>query len=180
MKMMPIYAATAAVLLSTTAMAQTAAPTTTAPQATPAPTGTMGATSGAAAATGAAPTFVTRQMADQHMASNLIGSAVRGPADENLGDINDLLIDRSGNVAAVVIGVGGFLGIGEKDVAVPFQSVEVTRADGKDRLVLRKTKDELKNAPTFTEADKAPTTTGTVNNNNRPATTPPATAPAAR
>ncbi len=178
MKMMPIYAATAAVLLSTTAMAQTAAPTTTAPQATPAPTGTMGATSGAASAT--APTFVTRQMADQHMASNLIGTAVRGPADENLGDINDLLIDRSGNVAAVVIGVGGFLGIGEKDVAVPFQSVEVTRADGKDRLVLRKTKDELKNAPTFTEADKAPTTTGTVNTNNRPATTPPATAPAAR
>ena len=181
MKMMPIYAATAAVLLSTTAMAQTAAPTTTAPHATPAaPTGTMGTTSGAAAVTGTAPTFVTRQMADQHMASNLIGSAVRGPADENLGDINDLLIDRSGNVAAVVIGVGGFLGIGEKDVAVPFQSVEVTRADGKDRLVLRKTKDELKNAPTFTEADKAPATTGTVNNNNRPATTPPATAPAAR
>ncbi|MCL8384445.1 PRC-barrel domain-containing protein [Xanthobacter aminoxidans] len=162
MKMMPIYAATAAVLLSTTAMAQTAAPT-----------GTMGATTSATAATGMAPTFVTRQMADQHMASNLIGSAVRGPADENLGDINDLLIDRSGNVAAVVIGVGGFLGIGEKDVAVPFQSVEVTRVDGKDRLVLRKTKDELKNAPTFTEADKAPASTGSVNT-NRPAT-PPAT-----
>ncbi|WP_051678909.1 PRC-barrel domain-containing protein [Xanthobacter sp. 91] len=162
MKMMPIYAATAAVLLSTTAMAQTAAPT-----------GTMGATTSATAATGMAPTFVTRQMADQHMASNLIGSAVRGPADENLGDINDLLIDRSGNVAAVVIGVGGFLGIGEKDVAVPFQSVEVNRVDGKDRLVLRKTKDELKNAPTFTEADKAPASTGSVNT-NRPAT-PPAT-----
>ncbi|MFG1210816.1 PRC-barrel domain-containing protein [Xanthobacter flavus] len=178
MKMMPIYAATAAVLLSTTAMAQTAVPSTTAPHATPAaPTGTMGATTGT---TGMAPTFVTRQMADQHMASNLIGTAVRGPADENLGEINDLLIDRSGNVAAVVIGVGGFLGIGEKDVAVPFQTVEVTRADGKDRLVLRKTKDELKNAPTFTEMDKTPSTTGSVNNSNRPATPPATTAPVAR
>ncbi|MFG1189662.1 PRC-barrel domain-containing protein [Xanthobacter flavus] len=167
MKMMPIYAATAAVLLSTTAMAQTAAPT-----------GTMGTTT--TAATGMAPTFVTRQMADQHMASNLIGTAVRGPADENLGEINDLLIDRSGNVAAVVIGVGGFLGIGEKDVAVPFQTVEVTRADGKDRLVLRKTKDELKNAPTFTEMDKTPSTTGSVNNSNRSATPPATTAPVAR
>ncbi|UDQ89648.1 MULTISPECIES: PRC-barrel domain-containing protein [Xanthobacter] len=164
MKMMPIYAATAAVLLSTTAMAQTAAPT-----------GTMGTT--ATAATGMAPTFVTRQMADQHMASNLIGTAVRGPADENLGEINDLLIDRSGNVAAVVIGVGGFLGIGEKDVAVPFQTVEMTRVDGKNRLVLRKTKDELKNAPTFTEMDATPSTTGSV---NRPATPPATTAPVAR
>lgn len=169
MKMMPIYAATAAVLLSTTAMAQTAAPT-----------GTMGTTSTTAAATGTAPTFVTRQTADQHMASNLIGTAVRGPAEENLGDINDLVIDRSGNVAAVVIGVGGFLGIGEKDVAVPFQAVEIMRMDGKEHLVLRKTKDELKNAPTFTEADKAPATTGSVNNSARPATTPPVTAPAAR
>ena len=178
MKMMPIYAATAAVLLSTTAMAQTAAPSTTAPQATPAaPSGTMGAATGSAAS---APTFVTRQVADQHMASNLIGTAVRGPADANLGEINDLVIDRAGNVAAVVIGVGGFLGIGEKDVAVPFQSVEVSRMDGKDRLVLRKTKDELKNAPTFTELEATPATTGSVNNNNRPATTPPATAPAAR
>ena len=177
MKMMPIYAATAAVLLSTTAMAQTAAPSTTAPQATPSAPA-AGTTMGSA--TGMTTAFVTRQGADQHMASNLIGTEVRGPADENLGEINDLLIDRSGNVSAVVIGVGGFLGIGEKDVAVPFQSVEVSRADGKERLVLRKTKDELKNAPTFTEADKAPSTTGSVNNNNRPATPPATTAPANR
>lgn len=133
--MMPIYAATAAVLLSTTAMAQTAAPTST-----------MGATTSATAATGMAPTFVTRQMADQHMASNLIGSAVRRPADEDLGDINDLLIDHSGNVAAVVIDVSSF-GIGEKDVAVSVPVGQVTRVDGlKDRLVLRKTKDEAKRA----------------------------------
>lgn len=181
MKMMPIYAATAAVLLSTTAMAQTAAPSTTPPQATPStPSAPATGSTMGSSTTGMTTAFVTRQAPDQHMASNLIGSSVRGPGDENLGDINDLLIDRSGNVAAVVIGVGGFLGIGEKDVAVPFQSVEMTRADGKNRLVLRKTKDELKNAPAFTEADKAPATTGSVNS-NRPAATPPATtAPANR
>lgn len=178
MKMMPIYAATAAVLLSTTAMAQTTAPSTTTPQATPSAPA-AGSTMGSST-TGMTTAFVTRQGADQHMASNLIGTAVRGPADENLGEINDLLIDRSGNISAVVIGVGGFLGIGEKDVAVPFQSVEVSRADGKERLVLRKTKDELKNAPTFTELETTPATTGSVNNNNRPATPPATTAPANR
>lgn len=91
MKMMPIYAATAAVLLSTTAMAQTQAPAPAAPQATlttpatPAPgaanTGAMGST--AATANNMASGYVTRQAADQHMASNLIGTTVRGPGDEN-------------------------------------------------------------------------------------------------
>lgn len=78
-----------------------------------------------------------------------------------------------------MIGVGGFLGIGQKDVAVPYQAVEVSRVDGNERLTLRQTRDQLNNAPTFTELDNTTATTGAVNNNNRPATTPPATAPGA-
>ncbi|ABS67271.1 PRC-barrel domain-containing protein [Xanthobacter versatilis] len=169
MNKMPIYAAAATLLLSTTAMAQTAVPPAT-PNTPAAKTQmTPGATSGHSA-------FIQQQKADQHLASNLIGMKVHGAADENLGEINDLVIDRTGNVLAAVIGVGGFLGVGEKDVAVPFEAVEMTRAtDGKNRLVLRKTKDELKAAPEFAKYDAAPSTTGSV---TKPAHPAPATAPA--
>jgi hypothetical protein len=44
--------------------------------------------------------------------------------NETIGDVNDVLIDRSGTAQAIVIGVGGFLGVGEKDVAVPFSALE--------------------------------------------------------
>jgi sporulation protein YlmC with PRC-barrel domain len=56
---------------------------------------------------------------DQFRSTNLRGTRVYGAKNENIGEINDVLISRSGQVAAVIIGVGGFLGIGEKDVAVP-------------------------------------------------------------
>ncbi|MEP9354078.1 PRC-barrel domain-containing protein [Xanthobacter sp. KR7-65] len=169
MKKMSIYAAAAAALLSTTAMAQQA--TTPATPATPAPTAQMAPSSTTNAA------FVSTQAANQFMASDLIGMTVYGSADENLGEINDLLVDPSGNVVAAVIGVGGFLGIGEKDVAVPFQAVEVSRnSDGKQKMVLRKSKDELKAAPTFAEYESAPATTGSV---NRPVGTPATTTPPA-
>jgi sporulation protein YlmC with PRC-barrel domain len=56
---------------------------------------------------------------DQFRSTNLRGTRVYGANNENIGEINDVLINRSGQVAAVIIGVGGFLGIGEKDVAVP-------------------------------------------------------------
>lgn len=163
MRKMPIFAAAAAALLSTTAIAQ---------QATP-PAAQM-----TAPAARASTAFIAQQSADQMLASDLIGMTVRGAGDENLGEINDLVVDRSGTVTGALIGVGGFLGMGEKDVAVPFQAVEVSRdADGKERLVLRKTKDELKAAPSFTKYERnAPTTTGSV---NRPATPPAGTTPQA-
>ncbi len=51
------------------------------------------------------------------LSTNLIGKKVSGAGDENLGEVNDVLMDRNGNVIGAVIGVGGFLGVGEKDVA---------------------------------------------------------------
>lgn len=171
MNKMSIYAATAVALLSTTAIAQQATPPAT-PNTT-APSAQMTPSAGSSMA------FVSTQRADQLLASNIIGTTVYGGADENLGEINDLLVDRSGNVVAAVIGVGGFLGIGEKDVAVPFQAVEMSRTtDGNQRLVLRKSKDELKSAPTFAEYEKAPATTGSVNQNRPAGTSPATTAPA--
>jgi len=58
-------------------------------------------------------------------------------------------VDNSGNVSTAVIGVGGFLGVGKKDVAVPFKDLKVVSRDNKDWLVLNQTKEDLKMAPAY-------------------------------
>jgi sporulation protein YlmC with PRC-barrel domain len=59
-------------------------------------------------------------------ASKIVGLSVYNDKNESVGSINDLLTDKSGNIKAVVIGVGGFLGVGEHLVAVPFDKVKFT------------------------------------------------------
>ena len=67
--------------------------------------------------------------------------------DNKIGEIMDVLIDKSGKVTGLIIGVGGFLGMGEKDVAVPFDAVKVTSKDNnKWYLVMNSNKDALKSA----------------------------------
>jgi sporulation protein YlmC with PRC-barrel domain len=70
--------------------------------------------------------------------------------DNKIGEINDLLVDNGGKVNAVIVGVGGFLGVGEKNVAVAFPSVKVAMKDGKRYLVLDTTKEALEAAPGYT------------------------------
>jgi sporulation protein YlmC with PRC-barrel domain len=57
-------------------------------------------------------------------ASKLVGLSVYNDNNESVGSINDLLTDKNGNIKAVVIGVGGFLGVGEHLVAIPFEKVK--------------------------------------------------------
>ena len=57
-------------------------------------------------------------------ASKVVGVSVYNDNNESLGSINDLLLDKSGNIKAVVIGVGGFLGVGEHLVAIPFDKIK--------------------------------------------------------
>ena len=94
------------------------------------------------------------------LASKIIGSPVYDStaADaNNLGNINDLVLDQNGDVAAVVLGVGGFLGIGEKQVAVDYNALQWTiAADNTERFVLQTTKDDLTNAPDFQTVDTKP------------------------
>jgi hypothetical protein len=96
-------------------------------------------------------TFVARQGTDQWLASKFRGTDVIGPHEEKIGDVSDILFDKSGKVVAYVVGVGGFLGIGSKDVAIDPASFQVV--PGKDasdyRLRLSMTKDELKAAAAF-------------------------------
>src|ERR1700731_1708423 len=75
---------------------------------------------------------------------------VYDPSDNKIGEIMDVLVDRDGKVTALIVGVGGFLGAGEKDVAIPFNSVRATTKDNnKYYLVMNSTKDALKSATGF-------------------------------
>lgn len=65
---------------------------------------------------------------DQMLGADLRGARVYGANNENVGDIRDILLERDGKVAALIVGVGGFLGIGEKSVALPFQAFEFATA----------------------------------------------------
>jgi sporulation protein YlmC with PRC-barrel domain len=70
--------------------------------------------------------------------------------DSKIGDVKDVLLDKSGRVATVILGVGGFLGIDEKDVAVPFDTIGITEKDGARHLVMDTTKEALQSAPGYT------------------------------
>ena len=117
---------------------------------------TTGATTTTTTTTGRTSiTFVQQQMPDQMLASGLIGATVRGSANETIGEIDDVILDRDGRAQAVVIGVGGFLGIGEKNVAVNYAELEwVTAEDNTERFVLATTREALEAAPGFRTADE--------------------------
>jgi sporulation protein YlmC with PRC-barrel domain len=70
--------------------------------------------------------------------------------DNKIGDVNDVLLDKSGQVSAVILGVGGFLGMGEKDVAVPFNAIKITEKDGNRYLVMDTSKEALQSATGYT------------------------------
>ena len=69
--------------------------------------------------------------------------------NQKLGEIMDLLVNQSGQIEATMVGVGGFLGAGEKDVAVNFNAIKPTQKNDKTYLTLNTTKDALNNAPGF-------------------------------
>jgi sporulation protein YlmC with PRC-barrel domain len=78
--------------------------------------------------------------------SNYYKQNVYDPSDAKIGEISDVLLNKQGKIDAFMVGVGGFLGVGEKDVAVPFDAVHAIQKDGKWYLTMNATKDTLKNA----------------------------------
>lgn len=95
--------------------------------------------------------YLTEQGADQIAASTYIGQSVYNASDESIGEINDVIFTKDGSVEAAVIGVGGFLGIGEKNVAVPLDTINVADVPNSDdlKLTTAETADTLKAAPEF-------------------------------
>jgi PRC-barrel domain len=133
--------------LSSAAMAQTAT-TTTQPAAPAAQPETTKKAEPAKPVKGQ----IVLQDKNSILASTLIGSTVYSPANETVGDINDVIVGLDGKVQGVVIGVGGFLGLGEKDVAVKMDQLTVQPEDANKnnvRLILNSTKADLEAAPEF-------------------------------
>lgn len=122
------------------------------------------------------PTFMQSQTSNEWRSSKLVGTQVTGANNENIGEIDDVLLDSNGTAKGVVIGVGGFLGMGEKDVAIPFSALKIVRKSGDDaidKITLSYTKEQLKDAPDFrylAEADSsksAPQSTGSSSTTNK-------------
>ena len=82
-------------------------------------------------------------------ANDFIGKTVYDQAGNNIGEVNDLIVSGDGNVEAVILGVGGFLGIGEKDVAVNATAVQMVQDGDNQRLVVQATKEALEAAPSY-------------------------------
>ncbi|SFP27912.1 PRC-barrel domain-containing protein [Mesorhizobium sp. NFR06] len=128
-----LFATTAiATLLATGAVAQTAAPAPAQPPATENP----------------APVI----RADGALMTNIIGESVyNGTGDDaqDIGKVDDVVLDSSGKVKSAIIGVGGFLGVGTKDVAFDYSKMEWAEKNGDRWLIAKTTKDELNAQPAF-------------------------------
>lgn len=102
------------------------------------------------------PGFITEQPASESSASILLGDKVTNAAGETIGDVDDLLFDAEGRIKTAVLGVGGFLGIGEKKVAVPFATLSLSRGGDGSRVVTAPalSKQALTDAPEFKLTEK--------------------------
>ncbi len=154
--MKALAAASLAVLLSTSAYAQQApgTPNTTlapnAPSANPSHE-TMSNTTSAPSAN----RFTTNQAAGQWLVGSLWDKSVYNAAGKSIGELKDVLIDKDGKVTALVIGVGGFLGLGEKNVAVDFDYLQKNGGITPDRVTLGMSEEDLRNAPKFERSNSS-------------------------
>jgi sporulation protein YlmC with PRC-barrel domain len=89
-------------------------------------------------------------------AENLIGTAIYSPEDETVGEVGDVIFDQGGSIQAVIVDVGGFLGVGEKPVAIQFDALNVQKdTNGDLRLMVNATQEQLENAPAY-EVEQQP------------------------
>lgn len=79
----------------------------------------------------AATTVMNAAPSESWTVTNYYKQAVYDPKESKIGDIDDVLVDKSGKVTGLVVGVGGFLGLGEKDVIVPFTAVKTAKKNDK-------------------------------------------------
>jgi hypothetical protein len=89
------------------------------------------------------------------LASNLIGTTVYSQDDQSIGDINDIILSQEGQATQVIVGVGGFLGMGEKDVVLDMSKLQIAATDdGNVKVVTQTSQEELKNLPAFAKPDQ--------------------------
>jgi sporulation protein YlmC with PRC-barrel domain len=121
--------------------------------------------------------------ADGNLATNIIGETVyNGTGDdaENIGDVNDIVLAKDGKAETLIIGVGGFLDVGEKNVAYQFDKAQWAERDGDRWLVAETTKEDLEALPEFNREAYDPAPATTASNDAaapQPVTTTPAVTP---
>lgn len=124
--------------------------------------------------------FMQNQDANEWRGSKLIGATVYGPDNKSIGEIEELILANDGSVKAAVVGVGGFLGVGEKNVALPFAALNISRkldSNAIDKISVSYSKEQLKDAPTFAyyDASKSQTTGSAIGGSPATPLSPPAT-----
>jgi len=146
-----VFTATAlAALIASPAFAQSPPPPSS--SATPPTSAAPAPGSSAGSASMNKDAFLQDQSSSDWRASKLIGTNVYGPDNAKIGDVSEVLLDSSGSTHAVVIGVGGFLGVGQKDIAIPFSALTVTpnaAGDKIEKVTVKYTKADLDSAPPF-------------------------------
>jgi sporulation protein YlmC with PRC-barrel domain len=98
--------------------------------------------------------FITTQGPDEWRAANYIGKPVVNASGEKIGDINDLIFDKTGKISTVIVGVGGFLGLGEKTVGMGYETLTSSEQDGQRVIMVPLTKEVLMAAPDYVYTEK--------------------------
>jgi len=93
--------------------------------------------------------FVDQQNQTEVLGTDFMGTTVMTKDGQKVGDIANLVFDQNGRIELAVIGVGGFLGVGQKEVAVPFESLKSDMKNNKHVFVVDATKDQLNAAPPY-------------------------------
>jgi hypothetical protein len=107
------------------------------------------------------PQFLSKQASDDWLASSLIAQTVYNAENVAIGDINDLVTDKNGKIVAVLIGCGGFLGLGEEDVAVRFEDLKLARDENDSiKVVADVSKETLAAAPDYETLSEQAVTVG--------------------
>lgn len=100
--------------------------------------------------------FITQQASSQTLAKSILGISLRdGPGDDaqEIGKVTDLILDDNNQLQGVVVGVGGFLGMGRKDVGIPWDKIDQLDPANKT-AVTNLSKEELKDAPEFVTTEE--------------------------
>ncbi len=158
----PVLAACAALLMSSAAFAQTTTPPATPPPAASPPTTTAPpARTPPAAETPMKSKAPTEEVTGAWNAKDFMRSRVYNAAGERVGDVNDIVVN-DGRVSAIIVGVGGFLGIGEKEVSLtPDQVKRMVHSDGETYFTVNTTKEQLQAAPEYVKPAKVKVTNPT-------------------
>ncbi|MBA2126759.1 hypothetical protein DLM45_11100 [Hyphomicrobium methylovorum] len=99
--------------------------------------------------------FVPSQSSGEQSSSSIVGLSVENANGDKLGSINYLVLDSTGKVTTAVIGIGGVLGVGEKNIGVPYSELKFGEKDGKQIVIIDATKDTLGTAPSYLWKEKS-------------------------